>query len=88
MTINNSTRFPIMTYAAAMSQLSTSDFFAVIDRNSRNDDLHFEKVCKLRSDDELVDTLCHWQDKPATRRSETYIKILKAEISDRMGRDL
>lgn len=73
-----------MTYAQELANLSTADFFAVIDRNSRNADLEFAAVCKKRDDESLIDTLRHWQGKEG-RYAKARAAIVKAEIEERMG---
>lgn len=73
-----------MTYAQELAKLNTSDFFAVIDRNSRNADIEFADVCKKRDDESLIITLRHWQAKEG-RYAKTRAAIVKAEIEERMG---
>jgi len=73
-----------MTYAAELAKLSPKDFFAVIDRNFRNEDLAFADICKLRSNDELLDTLHYWKSKEG-RYAEHKAAIVKAEIMDRFN---
>jgi hypothetical protein len=73
-----------MTYSQELAQLSTDDFFAVIDRNSRNADLEFAAICKKRDDESLIVTLRHWQGKEGSC-AKSRAAIVKAEIEERMG---
>lgn len=73
-----------MTYSQELAKLNADDFFAVIDRNIRNEDLAFEDICKLRSNDELLDTLHYWKSKEG-RHAERKAAIVKAEIMDRFN---
>jgi hypothetical protein len=69
--------------STSMNNLNSADFFAIIDRNVRNDILAFEDACKARSDDELVETLRHWQGQEGKVAART-AAIVRAEIMDRV----
>ncbi len=76
-----------MTYAAELSKRNADDFFAVIDRTIRNENLEFAEICTKRSDEELMGTLRHWQGKEG-RYAERQAAIVKAEINDRLGNSI
>lgn len=73
-----------MTYAQELAQLSTEDFFKLIDRNTRNENLEFADVCSKRSDEELLVTLRHWQGQEGSRATRL-VAIVRGEILERMG---
>ena len=71
-------------HSTSFSNLNGADFFAMIDREIRNDNLAFEDICKARSDEELMITLRHWNAQEG-RRAARYAAIVKAEIMDRIS---